>query len=256
MAKTKGGKGKWSTESQRARLERFGIERELSASEEIIRASEREIINLENSNQNLMTCHPNLLAQNRSRLEKALLDLQAEQTKLAAFRKRVLSLKVQLDALTKHAPSELAERTRRQNALANLTIMRLTTDQAIDRALGALWRLLKERVELTRKMREAATSIDLTVGIDGLDESRFMDLTNALPDSVAERSARWVAFFLGEPQAVASYRVRDAIFTLPESLACPNAFRYGDTVKLTSEQADEVFARHPEDPSLMALNTA
>jgi hypothetical protein len=58
---------------------------------------------------------------------------------------------------------------------------------------------------------------------------------------------------LGEEQRTAPFRVLDETFRLPETLANANAYKYRDIVYLTAEQAEKIYARHPDDPGLAAL---
>jgi len=162
---------------------------------------------------------------------------------------QMLRLKTQaeIDGL---APSLEEQKTRaeREEELARLASARLEKDRRAHNLLKDLRSLIAERVELTVRMAECATAINLTIGEDGLDAARFKELLAALPVGLADSSERLYARFLGKQKGLKRHIVRDDRLVLPETLASHGVNYFGEAVELTEEQGREFLREDGSTP--------
>ena len=168
---------------------------------------------------------------------------------------QMLRLKTQaeIDGL---APSLEEQKTRaeREEELARLASARLEKDRRAHNLLKDLRSLIAERVELTVRMAECATAINLTIGEDGLDAARFKELLAALPVGLADSSERLYARFLGKQKGLKRHIVRVDRLVLPETLASHGVNYFGEAVELTEEQGREFLREDGSGPpSIMSF---
>jgi hypothetical protein len=190
-------------------------------------------------------------------LEGFLEDVKKAQGMISTFEDTAVSIQERIDALVP-TPERAAERAGTQNALAGDFIERLAMDRELDSALESAKRILKDRSELTAKMRKLAECLEFPPGLD-LDGERFDALLRSLPKEVAQTSGKFINWFLGrEPDRHPRTITCDEI-TLPETLRSANVFFYGDQAELTAEEARAIDAldesRHVPMPMEMESAT-
>lgn len=165
-----------------------------------------------------------------------------ELERLKVFNTQRASMRSKLDSLIHPSPSQQAARQKQQTLLARLAGERLAKDGQIGTKLSELRTLLQERQNFTDRMQEAARQIDLSLGKDGLDVSRYENLFSALPEELpSAKSAQWVAWFTGAGRKDVKAHVAPQRLVLPETLAHSGIYEAGEKVFLTAEEAAKVF---------------
>jgi hypothetical protein len=163
--------------------------------------------------------------------------VKAEQM-IATFKTQAGNLQGQLDAL-KLTPEKVAKRAKAQRILATQIERRLDKDRELDSALASVRKILEERAALTAEMYEGAAALEFDSSLD-LDEGRFRALLHSLPQGMAGDSAKWVIWFLGREGDRRPCIIQFGQATLPETLACNNAFASGDTPNLTKAEEAKI----------------
>jgi hypothetical protein len=229
----------YSPRSQRSWLAQRKLDQDRKRCEALIGYCDGKICELEKTKE----------AQLRHRIEgrgteifplgMVLAELQQNKTERAAFEERKGHLQAEIEALASPNPQQTAERTDRQNHLAKVVAARLEKDRQVEGALNQLRQLLEQRADLSVKVVEAASAVELTVNGDALDEERFKLLANFLPAELAATSERWAKWFLGQ-EKTKSYVVVVPELVVAETLARAGSYGFGDEVQLTDAEATEL----------------
>ena len=232
--------GGYSPRSQRSWLTQRKLEQDRERCQALIGHCDRKISDVEKIKESQLRHRLEGRGSEIFPLGTVLAELQQNKAERAAFEERKGQLESQIQLVINLSPQQVAERTDRQNSLANLAADRLQKDRLVGGALKGLRGLLEERAELTAKLVAAASAVELTVNGDGLDEQRFKLLADSLPAELAATSERWHAWFTGDQEGMKSYAVVVNELTLRESLARANSYVFGDKVELTDEEASEL----------------
>jgi hypothetical protein len=171
-------------------------------------------------------------------LESYVLDVAKAEQMISAFKAQAVNLQAQIDALVP-TPAQAAERAEGQVILANLALAREEGDRNLDALLATVAQLLRERAEITSKMRKLAETLEFARGLN-LDDDRFEALLRMLPQGMAAESAKWCKAFLGRQDGRHPVTIQGGEIVLRETLACNNAFRTGDCAELTKEEEAEI----------------
>jgi hypothetical protein len=238
--KTAAGPKQWSFRSQRSCLQQAKLEQQRKRCEDLIHYCERSIGELEKSKEAQLKAQMERRAGSAQFLGRTLTELAEENAKVAAYKERRAFIQSQVDALANVSPSEAAQRAERQAALARLVADRLEKDRELGAALKQFRQLLAQRAELSAKVTQAASAVEITVKGDGLDEERFKALLDSLPAEVAGASERWAVWFLGKQEKARPYVVVVDELMLPETLARAGFYRFGDKVELAEDEAGEL----------------
>ena len=232
--------GTYSSRSQRSCLVERDLKRDIARCEALIGHCDKKI----------RECEETKDAQLRHRIEgrgteifplgATLTELEENKAERAAFEERKGLIQSQIELLINLSPQQAAERTDRQNHLAKVVAARLEKDRQVEGALKQLRQVLDQRADLSAKVTEAASAVELTVTGDGLDEERFKLLADLLPAELAATSERWHAWFTGDQKGMKSYAVVAADLVVPETLARAGSYVFGDQLELGDEEAGEL----------------
>lgn len=179
---------KWSTTSQRVRLELARLKAEIEKSDGLIFWHKKELERWEEVSQYQVAnaVRGDSMADNW--LPQSLRNLEDMKLQLAAHVDYRATLQAKADALANPSAAQIAERAEKCNLLANLAADRLDKDREAESALQELRRILAKRAELTARMAEAASAADFTFSDDRLDDLRFRTLSDLLPAELAATS--------------------------------------------------------------------
>lgn len=228
----------WSPRSQRNLLERNELQLQLADRNSLIGATERKIAELETmrAGQLKRSLGGDTFAD--VALSRTLEELEEKKRLLAAYQEQRAYIEAQLRELDEPTPAAQDARLDQQARLAAMARERLEKDQEIDEAVNALRSLLQERGRLTAQMAEGASSIELD--FSSPDDQRFEALLASLPEAVVRQSQAWAAWFIGERADEKPYIVRDDCLVVPETLAHHGVYFFGETLRLTGEEAAEL----------------
>lgn len=175
----------------------------------------------------------------RYNLDEMLKDLAGQRDFLKACQNERSSIEAEIAKLAP-GPVECKVRLAHQERVASLVGARFEKDREADRLIEELKRVLGERSELTSKMAEPCEALDLEIGADGLDETRFEKLLSSLPDELLTASERWQGWFLGKRNSVRSYVVRAEQLMVAETLVHNGVYHFGETICLNDQEASEL----------------
>ena len=136
-------------------------------------------------------------------------------------------------------PVELQARLIRQRRLAQLASDRLDRDRKAGELLKELREVLRERAEITSRMAETATALELAMPKDDLD-AVMGKLSDSLPQDLVTASERWHGWFLGKQNGAKPYVVVDEHLLVCETLAHDGHYKFGDLIQLTEEEAGKL----------------
>ena len=231
----------WSPRSQRSLVDQWQLEKQVKNCEQIILYCMEGINELEKQKAWQLGKAGRQQDFSGFYLPATLNALEEKRRELRIYEEHKTSIQSAIEK--SKVPDE--ERAKKQPVLAELASKRLEKDCQMDCALKELRRLLEERAEFTAQMLQVAREIDLTLSEDMFDETRFERFFSLLPIDLAVVSEHWLARFFGDPEDREKYIVQDEIIVLPETLANAGAYRCGDSIKLTKEQAKELLRPRP-----------
>jgi len=165
-------------------------------------------------------------------------DVAEAKRMILAFEDERLKILTEIDSLTPNA-AKAAERSEQQNVLAGQILLLEEMTYKLDSALEVVRQILKDRIDLSSKMREGTALLEFDGRID-LDEQRFEHLLQTLPAHMARETERWAMWFLGAEDDRAPYVIHGGEAVLPETLHSANAFRTGDCPSLTARERHDV----------------
>lgn len=129
-------------------------------------------------------------AMSHNRLDECARMIHDRGDNLEALKKEQAKTEKEIAALSL-TPEQSQARKALQSGFTELAKRRLAKTQGVQALLQQLRQALGERMELTAKMRESAEALDCEISGDALDEYRFEDCFNALPDDLLTESERW-----------------------------------------------------------------
>jgi len=174
-------------------------------------------------------------------------ELVATRGRIVAFRAEHAQIQAEIQALIPNE-KQTQERSARQQEFAELADERLKCDRQIDELIEGLRRLVKERGELSLRLRTSAGSFDLSVNNEALDIPRLEKICEMLPESISKESQRWYENFFGNSKSLRPYVVCAESLILHETFSDPGVYHFGETVRLTDEGAKELLRTDRRDP--------
>jgi hypothetical protein len=235
-----------SPRSQRTMVEEDRLRGNLEKIDGLIRHTERKIVELEGDKARTLRGIPDENV-NQQFLSFTLHALEDNRRKLTAYKEEHASAEKTITQLAP-SPGALGARPKEQQRLAQLTAERLEKDTRVSDLIASLRKALRERAELTVTMKESAATLDFTSKDDFLDAQRFDELLASLPEGLLARSERWAGWFLGKQKDTKPYVVCDGLLVVPETLASPGVYRFGDRVELREEEAQEFLRKDRPAP--------
>jgi hypothetical protein len=189
---------KWSPRSQQIVLQERRLQGEMRSLDGLIEASRKKIAGLETDSSEFAGMIAERGAQHYlyRHLRELAISLTEERALLAAYEGRRAATQAQIDALVPN-PETQKERARQQERMARRVADRLVKDGRIGELVESLRQALKERGEISGEIAEIAEALEMTLGPDALDHTRFEELQEALPEEVFSASKRWSEWFLG-----------------------------------------------------------
>ena len=131
------------------------------------------------------------------RLADCIQHIDEVRASLKAFQEEADKTQRAVDELTP-TPAQIEARRALHRELVGFGHERLDKTRQVEGLLQQLRQALEERNELAEKMRNAAKSLKLEISGDGLDEGRFEECLDSLPESLLSDSERWHDLFFGE----------------------------------------------------------
>jgi hypothetical protein len=231
-------KGNWSHQSQKDRIEQIETAEQIERCDSFIAIFEDQLVKAERA----VECQVGNTVRREGFadyiLPSWLREVDSLRAKIGAYKQQRTSLQARLDGLSNPAPELAAERQQKQRRLARLAATRLEIDRAIGERLEALQNALNEREELTRSMLQEAEGIAFSGAEDWIDQRRFDDLREQLPQDLAEQSNGWLEWFLGRKTRIGQrYVVTAKFIAVQEDLAASNVFARGEQVALSADEA-------------------
>lgn len=151
--------------------------------------------------------------------------------KLAALQEahKLVEEKIQSERLTSE---QAAERSRNQEALAELVEQRLVLHAEIETAVGQLRDKLSADSALAGRMAELAQAVELEAD---LDAGRWDGLLAALPENITQESRLWLDGFLGRGESLIRCFAHTRL-VVGETLSSSGVFAPGDELFLTQQE--------------------
>lgn len=227
--------GKWSARSQRDSLELVRCRAHIERIDIWIKILRKNVDDLESRKAQYVS---QVAAGNGSSdlmLAGLIDDLRSKRERLQAYEDSKAELQARIRVLQEPSEDRKRERRERQLRIARLAEQRAKVDGEVAAALEGAVKLLNERAELTRSMRQECEAIGFAFVEDHLDEARFEELGKHLPADLAQHSREWLDWFFGKQSNDMVCKVTSESVSIAETLASPNVYLKGETVRMKHE---------------------